>query len=188
MEVVPLINSEREVSLDILQKIDEVSGSTRIDNNDIPNIATRYVKTSVTVPNDGTLILGGLIKQSMNRSRSGIPWLSSIPVLGYLFSNTSKEKIRTELVILIRPMVSWAPPEAIQLREARHGDSLNIGSRPRIHGLSRRCPQGGPAGDIDRSGDSGAHSIPRRAAVASIVHAPHGDTCRTSRPFRASRG
>jgi len=72
LEMVPLINSEREVSLDILQKIDEVSGSTRIDNNDIPNISTRYVKTSVTVPNESTLVLGGLIKQSTNRVKSGI--------------------------------------------------------------------------------------------------------------------
>lgn len=125
LEVVPLINSEREVSLDILQKVDEVSGSTRIDNNDIPNIATRYVKTSVSVPNEGTLVLGGLIKQSQNRARTGIPILSNIPVLGYLFSTTTKEKIRTELVILIRPVVSWAPPESIQIRE-RAQEFLNM--------------------------------------------------------------
>ncbi len=117
LEVVPLINSDREVALDILQKVDEVSGSTRIDNNDIPNIATRYVKTSVTVPDGGTLVLGGLIKQSMNRTKTGIPLLGSIPLLGYLFSNTGKEKIRTELVILIRPMVSWAPVESDFIRE-----------------------------------------------------------------------
>jgi general secretion pathway protein D len=125
LEVVPLINSEREVSLDILQKVDEVSGTTRIDNNDIPNIATRYVKTSVTVPNEGTLVLGGLIKQSQSRGRSGIPLLSNIPVLGYLFSTTSKEKLRTELVILIRPVVSWSPPESNQIRE-RAQEFLNM--------------------------------------------------------------
>lgn len=125
LEVVPLINSDREVSLDILQKEDEVSGSTRIDNNDIPNIATRYVRTSVTVPNQATLVLGGLIKQSINHVKSGVPVLSNIPVLGYLFSNTTKEKIRTELVILIRPEVSWAPPEANQIRQ-RAEEFLNI--------------------------------------------------------------
>lgn len=125
LEVVPLINSDREVSLDILQKEDEVSGSTRIDNNDIPNIATRYVRTSVTVPNQATLVLGGLIKQSINHVKSGVPVLSNIPVLGYLFSNTTKEKIRTELVILIRPEVSWAPPEAVQIRQ-RAEEFLNI--------------------------------------------------------------
>jgi general secretion pathway protein D len=125
LEVVPLINSDREVSMDILQKEDQVSGSTMIDNNSIPTIATRYVKTSVTVPNEATLVLGGLITQSTNKTRSGIPVLSNIPLLGALFSNTTKEKIRTELVILIRPEVSWAPPEAVQLRE-RAEEFLNM--------------------------------------------------------------
>ncbi|MEP6669123.1 MAG: secretin N-terminal domain-containing protein [Chthoniobacter sp.] len=125
LEMVPLINSEREVSLDILQKIDEVSGSTRIDNNDIPTISTRYVKTSVTVPNESTLVLGGLIKQSQNRVKSGVPVLSNIPLLGYLFSNTTKEKLRTELIILVRPEVSWTPPEARQLRQ-RAEEFLNL--------------------------------------------------------------
>ncbi|HEV7869308.1 MAG TPA: secretin N-terminal domain-containing protein [Chthoniobacteraceae bacterium] len=117
LEVVPLINSDREVDLDILQKVDEISGSTRIDNNDIPTIATRYVRTHVRVPNQGTLVLGGLIKASTTRVRSGIPLLSSIPVLGYLFSNTTKERVRNELVILIRPEVSWSPEEDVMLRE-----------------------------------------------------------------------
>jgi len=117
LEVVPLINSDREVSLDILQKEDEVAGSTTIDNNVIPTIATRYLKTSVSIPNLSTLVLGGLIQASQNTTASGIPFLSKIPLLGYLFSNTTKEKIRTELVILISPEVSWAPPDMKKIRE-----------------------------------------------------------------------
>jgi type II secretion system protein D len=125
LEMVPLINSEREVSLDVLQKIDNVSGSTIIDNNSIPTINTRYIRTSVTVPNNSTLVLGGLIQQSTNRVKSGIPVLSSIPLLGYLFSNTTKEKIRQELVILVRPVVSWTAPEADMLRQ-RGEEFLNL--------------------------------------------------------------
>ncbi len=49
LEVVPLINSEKEVSLDILQKIDSLAGSTTVDGNAIPNIATRYIRTTVSV-------------------------------------------------------------------------------------------------------------------------------------------
>ena len=52
LEVVPLINSEKEVSLDILQKIDSVAGSTVIDGNAIPNISTRYIRTTVAAPNE----------------------------------------------------------------------------------------------------------------------------------------
>ena len=125
LEIVPLINSDKEVSLDILQRNNEVSGSTRIDNNDIPTIATRYVRTSVTLPNQSTLILGGLIKSSVNRAKTGIPFLGTLPLIGPLFSTTTKEKIRTELVILIRPEVTWAPPDAAALRE-REMEFMNI--------------------------------------------------------------
>src|SRR5205823_13094775 len=73
LEVVPLINSEKEVSLDILQKIDSLAGTTRIDNNDIPNIATRYIRTNVSAPNCSTLCVGALIQANSTRRQSGCP-------------------------------------------------------------------------------------------------------------------
>jgi type II secretion system protein D len=119
LEVVPLINSEREVSLDILQKVDEVvPGAERtIGGNQIPTIATRYIKTHVSVPNEATLVLGGLIRQSENKGKSGIPYLSRIPYLGALFRTTNKDHSRSELVILIRPVVTMTPDEGIKVRE-----------------------------------------------------------------------
>jgi type II secretory pathway component GspD/PulD (secretin) len=56
LEVLPLINSDGEVSMDIVQKIDEQAGTTTIDNNQIPRIATRVLQTNVTVPNNATLV------------------------------------------------------------------------------------------------------------------------------------
>ena len=119
LEVVPLINSQREVSLDILQKVDEVvPGAERtIGGNQIPTIATRYIKTHVSVPNEATLVLGGLIRQSDNKGKSGVPYLSRIPYLGALFRTTSKDHSRSELVILIRPVVTMTPDEGIKVRE-----------------------------------------------------------------------
>src|SRR5262245_33729505 len=70
LEVVPLINSEREVSLDILQKVDSVAGSTLVDGNLIPNIATRYVRTTVSAPNNATIVLGGLIMDQNQDNRN----------------------------------------------------------------------------------------------------------------------
>ena len=92
LEVVPLINSEKEVSLDILQKIDSLAGTTRIDNNDIPNIATRYIRTNVSAPNCSTIILGGLIQDRQDRNQSGIPILDKLPGIGPLFRYTTKTK------------------------------------------------------------------------------------------------
>src|SRR5205807_886074 len=106
LEVVPLINSEKEVTLDILQKLDSISGTTHIDNNDIPTIATKYIKTTVSAPNCSTIVLGGLIQDEKRRSETGIPILSKIPVVGGLFRTTAKTKTRRELIVLMRPEVA----------------------------------------------------------------------------------
>jgi type II secretion system protein D len=125
LEILPLINSEREVSLDIVQRVDEVSGSTKIDQNDIPTVSTRAIKTHVSVPNQGTLVLGGLIRQAQTNQKSGIPYLSRLPVIGPLFRSTTKDKARTELVILIRPEVTMTPTESVDDKE-RHMEYLNV--------------------------------------------------------------
>ena len=108
LEVVPLINSEKEVSLDILQKIDSVvpNSNVNIGGNSVPTISTRYIRTNVSAPNCSTIVLGGLIQDNKNISKGGIPYLSKLPVLGPLFRNTIKNHDRTELIILMRPEVS----------------------------------------------------------------------------------
>ncbi len=121
LEVVPLINSEKEVSLDILQKVDSIAGTTRIDNNDIPNIATRYIRTTVSAPNGSTIVLGGLIQNEQRRNRTGFPILDRLPVIGALFSNTTKVKNRTELIVLMRPEVSLTKLDLYRLREKAEG-------------------------------------------------------------------
>ncbi len=117
LEVVPLINSEKEVSLDILQKVDSVAGTTRIDNNNIPTISTRYIKTTVAAPNRSTVVLGGLIMDRNDRARSGFPILNRLPVIGALFSTTNKTKERNELIVLMRPEVTLTKLDMYRLRE-----------------------------------------------------------------------
>ena len=126
LEVVPLINSQKEVSLDILQKLDNVAGTTRIDNNDIPNIATRYIRTSVSAPNGSTIVLGGLIQEDKRRNRTGFPILDRIPIIGALFSDTVKSKVRTELIILMRPEVTLTKLDSYHLRQKTE-DRMHFG-------------------------------------------------------------
>ncbi|RYD72178.1 MAG: hypothetical protein EOP84_23615, partial [Verrucomicrobiaceae bacterium] len=74
LEILPLINSEREVTLDIVQRVDELTGQeTVVGNSRIPTVATRTIKTKVSVPNQATIALGGLIRQSQTNRRGGIP-------------------------------------------------------------------------------------------------------------------
>jgi general secretion pathway protein D len=117
LEVVPLINSEKEVTLDILQKLDSVADSTNISGNFIPNIATRYIKTTVSAANGSTIVLGGLITDNKRVSKTGIPLLSRIPVIGAIFRNTSTIKNRTELIVLMRPEVALTKLDIYRLRQ-----------------------------------------------------------------------
>jgi general secretion pathway protein D len=117
LEVVPLINSEREVSLDILQKLDSIAGSTNVNGNLIPNIATRYVRTTVSAPNGATIVLGGLITDSKQKNVKGLPVLDRIPYLGALFRSTTSTNMRSELIILMCPEVTMTNLELHKLRE-----------------------------------------------------------------------
>ncbi len=117
LEVVPLINSEKEVSLEILQKLDSVADSVTVDGNQIPTIATRYIKTSVSAPNGSTIVLGGLITDEKRRSQSGYPILGRLPVIGALFRDTIKSKTRRELIVLMRPEVTLTPLDQHRLRQ-----------------------------------------------------------------------
>jgi len=128
LEVVPLINSEKEVSLDILQKIDSLvaGGNVNISGNSVPTIATRYIRTNVTAPNGGTIVLGGLIQDNKGRNTSGLPYLDRIPLVGALFRNTSKTHDRTELIVLMRPEVTLTNLELYRLR-AKNEQKTHLG-------------------------------------------------------------
>jgi len=117
LEVVPLINSEKEVSLDILQKLDSVAGFTNVSGNQIPNIATRYIRTNVSAGNGSTIVLGGLITDSKQKNYNGIPYLSRIPVLGALFRGTTATHERTELIVLMCPQVTLTKLDLYRLRQ-----------------------------------------------------------------------
>jgi len=148
LEVVPLINSEKEVSLDILQKIDSIADSTRIDGNLIPNIATRYIRTNVSAPNGSTIVLGGLITDDKRKSYTGIPVLARVPLLGGLFRSTNVTKNRTELLVLMCPEVTLSKLDMFRLRQKTE-DKTHFGPEvdqgecadcPPNHGEDKQLP------------------------------------------------
>ncbi len=116
LEVIPLVNSDNEITLQIALLNDEQNGTQIIqgagsngDDLEVPRISTREVLTQVTVPNNQTIVLGGLIVNKNNKSKSGIPILSDIPLIGPLFGNNSKNKDRTELMVFIQPSIVRDP-------------------------------------------------------------------------------
>jgi general secretion pathway protein D len=117
LEVVPLINSEKEVSLDILQKIDSLGDNKIISGNVIPTINTRYIRSNVSAGNGSTIVLGGLITDQKQKNYTGIPYLARIPVLGALFRGTTAMHMRTELIVLMCPQVTLTKLDLYRLRQ-----------------------------------------------------------------------
>jgi len=105
LEVVPHINSDDEVTLEISQINDNIVGTQTISGNTVPTIGTQELKTEVTVKNGATVVLGGLITERVTNSKRGAVFLRRIPILGHLFGTTNRENIREELLIFIQPHI-----------------------------------------------------------------------------------
>ncbi len=105
LEVVPLINSRKEVTLKIAQVNDTVVGEQTVSSNTVPIIGTERLNTTVTIPNANTVVLGGLITEQLEKKATGVPLLKEIPVLGNAFKSRSQSKVRRELIIFIQPIV-----------------------------------------------------------------------------------
>jgi pilus assembly protein CpaC len=71
----------------------------------IPALQTRRVETTVDVKPNQSLIISGLLSETRDRTRTGIPFLMDIPVLGALFSSTRWQKNETELLVVVTPTI-----------------------------------------------------------------------------------
>ncbi|MFZ0828583.1 MAG: secretin N-terminal domain-containing protein, partial [Verrucomicrobiia bacterium] len=109
LDVTPFINPDGLVVMDINQEIDDVSGYTSIDGNNVPNTDKRTLSSEIAVRDRDTIILGGFIRSDKSNTRTGVPLLQDIPILGALFSSSSKSKNREELIVLMRPTVLKTP-------------------------------------------------------------------------------
>ena len=123
LDVLPLINSEGLVVMDIQQNIQQLGTPTTIDGNPVPTTTERSASAKVAVRNHDTIILGGFISSSKSKTKSGVPFLKDIPLLGYLFRSTSDSNQRVELIVMIRPTV-LPTPEAASLAATAERDKL----------------------------------------------------------------
>jgi type II secretory pathway component GspD/PulD (secretin) len=163
LEVIPLVNSNSEITLKIYLTSDDVGENREVGTGDnayeIPDILNRELITTVTVPNNETVVLGGLITESAKDGASGIPILSRIPGIGPLFGKKSKDTSESELIVFIQPSIvrdpqtlndaqtdmdsrykispdarkfsDPPPPEAIPVEEPKPAKKSRSGFRPR---------------------------------------------------------
>lgn len=104
LKVVPTINKDGFITMKIKPEISSVRDTFKTAaGSQIPIVETSETETIVKVKDGAMVMIGGLIKREHRNSRSGVPIVSKIPVLGILFGNKEKEEKKTELVIFLRP-------------------------------------------------------------------------------------
>ncbi|MDR3491234.1 MAG: type IV pilus secretin PilQ [Gammaproteobacteria bacterium] len=111
LEITPQITPDNKIILNVKATQDTrgantvISGGGGTTSTSIPSINTQAVQSNVILNNNETIVLGGVYKQTKQKTTEKIPYLSSIPVLGYLFKHTSDHDIKTELLVFITPKI-----------------------------------------------------------------------------------
>ena len=121
LNILPFINDENLVVMDITQRVQDIVGSTQINGNDVPITTDRNANSKVAVRDGEMIVLGGFIKTKKTTTRNSTPVLKHIPVLGKLFESDAVANERYELVVLLRPTVMDTPAAAAA--EALHRQS-----------------------------------------------------------------
>ena len=101
MKVTPYVTAGNDVRMVVSQEVSSAVYKD-VDNVNIPpTIVNKSLSSELVVPDNSTLIMGGMIKNDSLDSNSGIPFLKDIPYLGVIFRNNRKSNTRSELLVLL---------------------------------------------------------------------------------------
>jgi type IV pilus assembly protein PilQ len=100
--VKPHIIDSEFILLEVAPKADFQNGFTP---DGTPIISTRKASTNVKVRSGETIVIGGLIRDSLIKNEQKVPILGDIPLLGWLFKSTKSTKVKTELIVFITPII-----------------------------------------------------------------------------------
>jgi type IV pilus assembly protein PilQ len=105
LEVTPKITSEGKISLKVIATNKAADWEKVNKNNENPPLVASNVESKVVISDGDTLVVGGIRKQNVTKSTTAVPWLSRIPVLGWLFKSESNVTQERELLIFVTPRI-----------------------------------------------------------------------------------
>ncbi|MDR2861140.1 MAG: hypothetical protein LBV07_01110 [Syntrophobacterales bacterium] len=105
LEVTPTITSEGKISMQIRCESKFADWNKVNTYNENPPLVASNVESKVVVRDGDTIVLGGILKSTTNKTMKGIPWFHNIPVLGWLFKATNDSIEERELLIFVTPRV-----------------------------------------------------------------------------------
>jgi len=103
LDVEPKVNSENNIWLHVEPSVRTVDTALAIAG--IPGFRTREVKTDIQVKDNQTIVIGGLLQHEITQTKSKVPFLGDMPLLGELFRSKKTSDEQTELLVFLTPSV-----------------------------------------------------------------------------------
>jgi pilus assembly protein CpaC len=148
----PVVLDQGRISLKIATEVSELNTANTVAG--IPGFSSRSAETTIELPSGGSMMLAGLIKDSVRQQINGTPWLKDLPVLGSLFRSRNYTANESELVIIVTPYLV-GPLHESQL--ATPADNFNaptdrqgnlFGRLNKVYGTPGKHPDGVYHGNI----------------------------------------
>ncbi|HET9122647.1 MAG TPA: type II secretion system secretin GspD [Acidiferrobacteraceae bacterium] len=118
LKIKPQISQGNAIKLKIAEDVSSIAPATTGAVDIVTN--KRSLSTTVLVDNARTIVLGGLIENSVTNSRQSIPILGRIPILGALFKYRQRQNTKTNLMIFLKPTIVRAPSDAMDFTSSRY--------------------------------------------------------------------
>jgi type IV pilus assembly protein PilQ len=103
LDVTPQITNDGTILMDLKIQKSEADFSNTVQGT--PSILQKSIETQVLVRDGGTAVLGGVYTNITSKNTTGVPFLSKIPILGFLFRSKDEQEKNTELLIFITPRI-----------------------------------------------------------------------------------
>ncbi|MBA4782484.1 MAG: type II and III secretion system protein family protein [Rhizobiales bacterium] len=153
----PIVQSAERISLTVnteVSDIDTNNGLSFAGPTIIPAISVRRASSTLELPSGGTMVLAGLLRDSVRQTSAGVPYLKGLPILGSLFGSNDFIRNETELVIFVTPYL--VRPTARQNLErpdqnyaqANDGGSFFLNKLNRVYGGKKTAAPGNYHGKV----------------------------------------
>ena len=158
----PFISSDGSIRMELYPSVSEArlrsSTGVRGTGQEIPDERTSEITTNVRMRDGQTLVLGGLFQEDTTISRSQVPWLGDIPIVGAAFSGQTDKITRREIMFLITPtIVHDQLVDAWSKQAEEFVDAVRVGARAGLLPFSRELMTGNQNHDAYAAFQAGDH-------------------------------
>lgn len=109
LDIEARVHHNKEVSLKLTVEVSNLAGEVEYGGQKQPKIGTRTITSSIRLKDGETSFLAGLVQTTQQRTKTGLPFLSDLPLVGPLFGNTKNQTDKTDIFLTLTPHITRAP-------------------------------------------------------------------------------